>query len=248
VRGLARRLRSNFGIRSTRMTIRSQMAWYTRWALNALVMVAVAGAVWWLVENSYRITGFNREEAKQQIASLGEENARLKREVEAAKATLGERERQAAIDKASQTELARNVTQLQDENATLKEDLQFLRNIMSSGTTPEGLGIANLKVEPDGQPHEFRYRMLLTQGGQRKQDFKGRVQVVARVAHQGGITSLTFPEASAGEGAGAVDFRFYQKVDGRFRIPEGAVLKSFEVRVLAIPGGQVKLSRTLNLS
>jgi regulator of replication initiation timing len=230
------------------MTIRSQMAWYSRWALNALLMVAVAGAVWWLVENSYRITGFNREEAKQQIASLGEENAKLKREVEVAKATLGERERQAAIDKASQTELARSVTQLQEENATLKEDLQFLRNIMSSGTTPEGLGIANLKVEPDGQPHEFRYRMLLTQGGQRKQDFKGRVQVVARVAHQGGITSLTFPEASAGEGAGAVDFRFYQKVDGRFRIPEGAVLKSFEVRVLAIPGGQVKLSRTLNLS
>jgi hypothetical protein len=248
VRGLARRLRSNFGIRSSRMTIRSQMAWYWRWILNVLMMVAVAGAVWWLVENSYRITGFNREEAKQQIASLGEENAKLKRDLEAAKATLGERERQAAIDKASQTELARNVTQLQEENATLKEDLGFLRNIMSSGTTPEGLGLANLKVEPDGQPHEFRYRMLLTQGGQRKQDFKGRVQVVARVAHQGGITSLTFPEASAGEAAGVVDFRFYQKVDGRFRIPEGAVLKSFEVRVLAIPGGQVKLSRTLNLS
>lgn len=248
MRGLARRLRSNFGIRSSRMTIRSQLAWYWRWILNGLAMIAVAGAVWWLVENSYRITGFNREEAKQQILSLGEENAKLKRDLEAAKASLSERERQAAIDKASQTELARNVTQLQDENATLKEELGFLRNIMSSGTTPEGLGIANLKVEPDGMPTEFRYRMLLTQGGQRKQDFKGRVQVVARVAHQGGITSLTFPEPSAGEGAGSVEFRFYQKVDGRFRIPEGSVLKSFEVRVLAIPGGQVKLSRTLNIS
>ncbi len=248
MRGLARRLRSNFGIRSSRMTIRSQLAWYWRWILNVLAMIAVAGAVWWLVENSYRITGFNREEAKQQILSLGEENAKLKRELEAAKASLAERERQAAIDKSSQTELARNVTQLQDENATLKEELGFLRNIMSSGTTPEGLGIANLKVEPDGMPTEFRYRMLLTQGGQRKQDFKGRVQVVARVAHQGGITSLTFPEPSAGEAAGSVEFRFYQKVDGRFRIPEGSVLKSFEVRVLAIPGGQVKLSRTLNIS
>jgi hypothetical protein len=72
--------------------------------------------------------------------------------------------------------------------------------------------------------------------------------VIARVAHQGGIASLTFPEPSAGDAAGVVEFRFYQKVDGRFRIPEGAVLKAFEVRVLAIPGGQVKLSRTLNLS
>ncbi|MBK8321347.1 MAG: hypothetical protein IPL06_01090 [Betaproteobacteria bacterium] len=247
MRGLARRLRSNFGIRSSRMTIRSQLAWYWRWLLNVLMMVVVAGAVWWVVENSYRITGFNREEAKQQIASLGEENAKLKRDIEVARLSLAEHERQAAIDKASQSELARNVTQLQDENSTLKEDLGFLRNIMSSGATPEGLGIANLKVEPDGKPHEFRYRMLLTQGGQRKQDFKGRVQVVARVAHQGGITSLTFPDATAGENAGAVEFRFYHKVDGRFRVPEGAILKSFEVRVLAIPGGQVKLSRTLNL-
>jgi hypothetical protein len=136
---------------------------------------------------------------------------------------------------------------LQEENATLKEDLGFLRNIMSSGTTPEGLGVANLKVESEGQPNQFRYRMLLTQGGQRKQDFKGKIQLLARVAHQGSIATLTFPEAAAGEGAGAVEFRFYQKVEGRFRIPEGSILKSYEVRVIALPGGQVKLSRNVNV-
>jgi hypothetical protein len=243
---LARRLRSNFGIRSSRMTIRSHLAWYWRWMINILAMAAVAGIVWWLVENSYRITGFNREEARQQISSLGDENVRLKRELEGARNSLAERERQLAIEKSAQAELTKNVTQLQDENSTLKEDLGFLRNIMSSGATPEGIGIANLKVEPDGRGNEYRYRMLLTQGGQRRQDFKGRVQIVARMAHQGALMTLTFPEA-AGDAAGLVEFRFYQKVDGRFRIPEGALLKSVEVRVLAIPGGQVKLSRTINI-
>jgi len=247
VRGLARRLRSNVGIRSSRMTIRSHLAWYWRWLLTLLMMAAVAGVVWWLVENSYRITGFNREEAKRQIATLGEDNIRLKSDLESARTTIAERDRQASIDKAAQTELARNVAQLQDENAALKEDLGFLRNIMSSGATPEGIGIANLKVEQDGGPNEFRYRMLLTQGGQRKQDFKGRIQLLARVAHLGSMNTLTFPDATAGESAGIVEFRFYQKVDGRFRIPEGAVLKGYEVRVLAIPGGQVKLSRSVNL-
>lgn len=247
MRSLTRRLRSNFGIRSSRMTIRSQLAWYWRWLLNLLMMAAVAGIVWWMVENSYRITGFNREETRAQIASLGEENLRLKGELEAYRTIVAERDRQQAIDKATQSELARNVTQLQDENAALKEDLGFLRNIMSSGTTPEGLGVANLKVEPDGRPNEFRYRMLLTQGGQRKQDFKGRIQFLARVAHQGAVNTLTFPEASAGEGAGLVEFRFYQKVEGRFRIPEGSLLKGYEVRVLALPGGQVKLSRSVNV-
>jgi hypothetical protein len=248
VRSLARRLRSNFGIRSSRLTIRSQLAWYWRWALNAMVLVVVAALVWWLVENSHRITGFNREEARRQIATLTEDNVRLKQELEAARTVLLGHERQAAIDRAAQLELAKNVTQLQDENASLKEDLGFLRNIMSSGATPAGLGIANLKVEADGQPNAFRYRMMLTQGGQRKLDFKGKVQVIAQIRDEGGVRTLVFPDASEGESAGSVEFRFYQKVEGRFRIPEGASLAGCEVRVLALPGGQVKLSRSVNLS
>ena len=245
MRGLGRRLRSSFGIGSGRMAIRSQLAWYWRWLLNVLMMALVAVAVWWLVQNSYRITGFNVDEARQQIGSLGEENTRLKRDLEASRATLIERDRQLQIEKASQTELARNVSQLQEENATLKEDLGFLRKLMSSGTTPEGIGVSDLKIEREGTSNEYRYRMLLTQGGQRKQDFKGRVQVVARVSQGTTTNTLTFPDPAQPETAGAFDFRFYHKVEGRFRIPDGAVLKALDVRVLAVPGGQVKLSRTI---
>lgn len=248
MRGLARRLRSSFGIRSSRMTIRSHTSWYWRWLVNILMMAAVAGVVWWLVENSYRITGFNFDEARQQIAALSEENRGLKRDLEGSRSSLTERDRQLQIEKASQAELARTVAQLQDENAALKEDLGFLRNIMSSGATPEGLALSNVKVEADGRPQEFRYRMLLTQGGQRKQDFKGKVQIVAKVEEKSVISSLTFPDPNAGEAAGALEFRFYQKVEGRFRIPDGAVLRSVDVRVLQSPGGQVKLSRTVNVS
>ena len=246
MRGLGRRLRSSFGIGSGRMAIRSQLTWYWRWLLNILMMAVVAGVVWWVVQNSYRITGFNLEEVRQQIATLGEENRVMKRDLEAAKSTLTERDRQLQIERAAQGELARTVAQLQEENAALKEDLGFLRNIMSSGTTPEGLGVSNLKVERDGKANEFRYRMLLTQGGQRKQDFRGKVQIVARVAKDGTLSTVTFPDPSAPESAGSFEFRFYHKVEGRFAIPDGTTLKGVDVRVLALPGGQVKLSRTLN--
>ena len=247
MRGIGRRLRSTFGIGSSRMAIRSQLAWYWRWLLNLLMMGAVAAVVWWLVQNSYRITGFSVEEARQQIAKLGEENAALKRDLDGARGSLIERDRQLQIEKAAQTELARNVAQLQEENAALKEDLGFLRRVMSSGTTPEGIGVSDLKVEREGARNEYRYRMLLTQGGQRKQDFKGRVQVVARVAQGASTNTLTFPDPSQPETAGSFEFKFYHKVEGRFAIPEGGVLKSVDVRVLAVPGGQVKLSRTINL-
>jgi len=241
-----RRLRSSFGIGSSQMAIRSQLAWYWRWLLNVLMMALVATVVWWLVQNSYRITGSDIEEVKQHITKLTEEDRVIRQELEATKSALAERDRQLQIERASQGELARTVAQLQEENASVKEDLGFLRNIMSSGATPEGIGISNLKIEKDGNANEFRYRMVLTQGGQRKQDFKGKVQIMAHVSQNGTTSTLTFPEASAGDAAGAVDFRFYQKVEGRFAIPEGSTLKGADVRVLAMPGGQVKLSRTIN--
>ena len=246
MRGIGRRLRSSFGIGSSRMAIRSQLAWYWRWLLNILMMVLVATVVWWMVQNSYRITGFDIEEAKAHLTKLTRENQAAKSELESARNTVTERDRQLQIERAAQGELARTVAQLQEENASLKEDLGFLRNIMSSGTTPEGIGLSNLKVERDAKPNEYRYRMLLTQGGQRKQDFKGKVQIVARVAKDGAMTTMTIPDAPAADPAGAFEFRFYQKVEGRFAIPDGSTLKGVDVRVLALPGGQVKLSRTIN--
>lgn len=247
MRGIGRRIRSSFGLGSSRVSIRPQLAWYWRWLINLLAMGVVAGVVWWVVQNSYRITGFNADEARQRIDSLGEENRRMKRDLEQARGTLTERDRQLQIEKASQVELARSVAQLQEENASLKEDLGFLRRVMSSGATPEGIGVSDLKVERDGAAGDWRYRMLLTQGGQRKQDFRGRVQLLARVAQGANNTTLTFPDPSLPETAGSFEFRFYHKVEGRFRVPDGAVLKSVDVRVLAVPGGQVKLSRTINL-
>jgi regulator of replication initiation timing len=228
------------------MAIRSQLAWYWRWLLNVLLMVVVATVVWWLVQNSYRITGFDIQEVKSHISQLTGENKALKTDLDAARGTLTERDRQLQIEKAAQGELARTVVQLQEENATLKEDLGFLRNIMSSGAAPEGIGVSNLKVERDGRPNEYRYRMLLTQGGQRKQDFKGKIQIVARIAKDGTMSTLTFPDTAVADTAGAFEFRFYHKVEGRFAIPDGTSLKGVDVRVLALPGGQVKLSRTIN--
>jgi hypothetical protein len=246
MRGIGRRIRSSFGLGSSRVSIRPQVAWYWRWLTNLGAMAIVAGVVWWVVQNSNRITGFNADEARQQIDTLGEENRRMKAELETTRASLSERDRQLQIEKASQSALARSVAQLQDENGRLKEDLGFLQRLMSSGQTPEGIGVSDLKVEREGSSAEYRYRMLLTQGGQRKQDFSGRVQIQARIAKGPDNSTLTFPDPALPESTGSFEFRFYHKVEGRFRIPEGAALKSVEVRVLAVPGGQVKLSRTIN--
>jgi hypothetical protein len=247
LRGSWRKIRSKIGIRSERVAIKTHVPWYVKIAGYG-VMMGIAGAVaWWLVDNSYRITGFNREEAKAQIAKLSEDNQKLLQVFEATKTQLNERDGQLKVEKAAQAELAKNVSQLQEENAGLKEDLGFLRNIMSSGSVPEGLSIANFKVEPDALPNEYRYRLLVTQGGQRKQDFKGKVQVIVRVQQGTQLSALSFPPDAELRAAGnEVEFRYYQKIDGRFRIPEGAQLKNAQVRLLGLPGYDVRSQKSLN--
>ncbi len=246
MRGLARRIRSNFGIGSSRMAIRPQMAWYWRWFANVLMMAVVAAAVWWIVVNSYRIAGSSVDEVQKRITTLSDQNAALQRELDSARSSLVDRDRQLQVEKAAQGELARTVAQLQEENAGLRDDLGFLRKLMSSGTAPEGVAISDLRIEPDGSATGYRYRILLTQGGQRKQDFKGRLQLVAHVLRGGDPAVIAIPDASSAPAAGSLDFRFYQKVEGRFSVPEGSTLRSVDVRVLALPGGQVKLSQTVN--
>jgi hypothetical protein len=250
VRGSWRKIRSKIGIRSERVAIRSHSPWYVKFGGYGLAMGVAAAIAWVIIDNSYRITGFNRSEAKAQIEALTTENAKLKQSYDATKSQLNEKEGKLKVEVASQAELTKNLTQLQDENASLKEDLGFLRNVMSSGTVPDGLAIQNFKVEPDALPNEFRYRLLLTQGGQRKQDFKGKMQVIARVQEPGQAaqTVLSFPtDAQMRESAGTIEFRFYQKMDGRFKIPQGAVLKSVQVRILGLPALDVRVQRNISL-
>ncbi|MBL8521594.1 MAG: hypothetical protein JNK75_13130 [Betaproteobacteria bacterium] len=234
------------------MAIRTQKPWYLQLAWYGLIL-GVAGAVaWYLIDNQYRITGFNRAEATAEINRLKEENSRLAREFALTKTLLNEREGQLKVEKASLEEFTRNLSQLQEENNGLKEDLGFLRNIMSSGSVPDGLAITNLKVEPDASPGEYRYRLLLTQGGQRKTDFKGKLQVVARFQAQGpgnaALQSMNFPsDAEIRTTAPMLEFRFYQKVDGRFTIPEGMSLKSVQVRLLAAPNFDMRAQKSLSL-
>lgn len=249
LRGSWRRIRSKIGIRSEKVAIQSHVPWYVKVGAYGLAMGVACAIAWVIVDNSYRITGFSREEAKAQIESLKAENLRLKLGYETTKSALNDKESQLKVETAAQAELTKNLTQLQDENAGLKEDLGFLRNVMSSGSVPDGFAIQNFKVEPDALPNEFRYRLLLTQGGQRKQDFKGKVQVIARVQVPGVATPtvLSFPEEGQLRAAGGtIEFRIYQKIDGRFRIPGGSQLKSVQVRVLAIPSYEVRAQRSLN--
>jgi hypothetical protein len=117
--------------------------------------------------------------------------------------------------------------------------------MMGSGGT-EAIAINQLQVEREPKPNEFRYRLVVTQGGERKHDFKGKLQLVARVQKAGVLTSVVLPEEASAKTD--LDFKFFQRIEGKFSVPDGSQVKGLEVRVLAMPGGQVRLTRNVALS
>jgi hypothetical protein len=104
-------------------------------------------------------------------------------------------------------------------------------------------------VQNDALPGEFRYRLLLTQTGQRSKDFQGRLQFVVNLQQDGKKTVMTLPAEDDKEARGfKLNFRFYQRVEGTFRVTPGTVVKGMQVRVLEGDGKEPRLTQQANLS
>lgn len=159
-------------------------------------------------------------------------------------------ERQIQIEQSARTSLTAQLRALTDENALLKEDLAFFETVgVGHREGTGGVVINRLRVEPQALPGEYRYRMLLVQGRWRTQGFRGRLELVVDLERDGRPEVRVIPAAGERDGSAyQLDFRLYQRVDGTFTLPAGAVLRRVQVRLFEA-GAQTPLSsQVVNLS
>ena len=162
---------------------------------------------------------------------------------------LAQAERQLQMERATYADLVKQVKALTDENAGLKEDLAFFQTLMPSGGKEGGVAVNRFMVQNDALPGEYRYRLLLTQTGQRSKDFQGRLQFVINLQQDGRKAVMTLPEEDDREARGyKLNFRFYQRVEGTFRVAPGTVVKSMQVRVLEGDSKEPRLTQMATLS
>ena len=233
---------------ASHMAVRPRVLWYWRSLALTLIVVTVAAVTWWFVDARQKNTGGSPASSTEQrtdvpgaVQRLTSENSELQSAMEALR-------RQAQIDMAAQKELSRNLTQLQEDNAHLKEEVSFFRSIMSSGKLPEGVSVQSFRIEADALPNEYRFNVLLVQGGLRERDFVGRAQLMVNLQKDGATTVLTLPEDEKSAPLFAVNLKYYQRLEGRFKVPAGMVVKSAQLRVTDKSTGQVRLTRSLTVS
>ena len=136
------------------------------------------------------------------------------------------------------------------------ETLAFERDgyLVCRGLCPEALRARlldvcrqHLEVQPDAAPRQMRYKALLMQTARSGRGFDGVLQLVVNTRQGGKAGGLTVPPSTGarkGEGL-PVSFRRYQRVEGMFEVPAGAVVTSVQIRVLE--AGAVRAQQTVTM-
>lgn len=143
-------------------------------------------------------------------------------------------ENQIRIERSAQQQLAAQVKALEIENGKLKDDLAFFESLLPVDKAAGGISIRRLAADVAG-PNQLRYRLVVMRGGKSEQDFTGTLQLAVTVVQNGKSAIIIFPEASNRDPADTekfhLAFKRYQRVEGLLTLPDGAAMKSLQVRV-----------------
>jgi hypothetical protein len=244
-----KRLRQRFGISAPKLSIRTHVAWYWRaLATVAVLSVSLAFAAW-IYDAGRRIAGFQSGESTREIQALRERVVELDEELSKFRSIAGSGESTLQIERATQQQLARQVKVLESEKAGLKQDLAFFEGLIPASESggEVGVKISRLRIEPENVSGQYRYRMLLVHhGGRQVKEFKGSLQLLVKVQHGGKDVMITFPpDSDQGVRKFDIEIKHFQRAEGVFMVPAGAVVKSVEARLLQ--DGVVRARQSLTI-
>lgn len=239
--------RRRFGISAPRMTVQTHIAWYWRMLGLVVVLSCSFALAAWIYDAGRRFAGFDRSEAEQELSQLRESVSQLTKEATVLRASVNASESKLQIERTAQTQLGKQVKALEDENARLKEDLAFFENLIPSEHRDNTLLVNRFRVDPGALPGEFRYRMLLLQGGRRDKPFQGNMQLLVTLQQADKDVIITLPEEGAAK-AYKINFKYFQRVEGTFRVAPDAHVKMVRVRIFESGSTQVRATQSFNLS
>lgn len=242
-------IQRKFGISAPRVMVRTHVPWYLRW----LGIIAVGGLLFGIGLSTYdygmEFAGFRQREADRTLEKLMEKISSQQNELADLRSRVTSAERQLQIERATYGDLEKQVKLFANENATLKEDLAFFQSLMPASGRNDAVTINRFRLQQDTLPGEYRYRLLLVQSGQRLKEFQGSLQFVLNIEQGDRKAVLTLPqEQDRSAREYQLNFKFFQRIEGTFKIAPDAVVKGMQVRVFENGSNAPKLTQSVNVS
>lgn len=219
--------------RTRRVTVRRHVSLWLRVGFVLLVAglgAALAITIWQFTAGDL---GTRNAELEREIAALRAETATLRSEYERVSAIANAADAKLTVERTAGQQLAEGARNTEAENARLRADLAYLESLLPASGRDQPVAIRRLRVETDGAPNQFRYQALLTRGTTSKGEFSGTLALTVRANLAGKALTIELPTNGADPAAAIkVSFTHYQRIDGRFQLPAGAVLRSVQMRLL----------------
>jgi hypothetical protein len=148
------------------------------------------------------------------------------------------------LDKEALGKLSLLITNLESENARLKEDLAFFEGFIP-GSLQGAISLKRLQVNKDTIPGQYRYKALVIQGSQRP-EVTLNVQVLIKMLNKDGSSVIVLPNAeSTDDPQFKIKLTRFSRVSGTFSLPEDSKLQSVEMRIL--DAGAIRAQSTIKL-
>jgi hypothetical protein len=249
MRKALRRLRQRFGIAAPRLAVNPHVAWYWR-ALRVVAILSISGALaLWMYDIGRRYAGVDRTMVDEEVDQLRARVAELEGKLPKLQAIADSSDARLKIEQTSERNLARQVRELEVDNARLKEDIAFFENLSAQDHADDRVTVARFKVESNVIPGEYRYRVLVMQGGPRPSEFSGRLQFIVKMQRDSKDVMLVIPdETSEPKSAYQITFKRFFRADGVFRVDPNAKVRSVQVRLLEKGSGQPRATQSYSLS
>jgi hypothetical protein len=248
--GLWRRARRHFSIDAPRMAVRSHLPWPWKVVLAVALLAVIGGMWWWGFDFGQIFGGFNRKEVEARMASLEAEVVQLRGESAELRTRGSHLDSELAMTRSAQATLTKQASELQSENSQLKEELVFLQQLFADVNRQPGLAIQRVVVERE-RDGSYRYSLLVVRGGKPKDDFLGHLTLQVALQSEPAAARpavLQLPEENpAIAPALKLRFKYYQRLEGTFQVPQGSLVRSVTVRAFEAGQSAPRATRSVPL-
>lgn len=235
------------------MAVRTHLGWPWKAGLAIAFAAVIAAMWWWGFDFGQLLGGANRHEIEARVTTMEADTATAQREAAALREQNARLDSDLAMMRGLQATLERQQKEIQQENAQLKDELSFMQQFLADPNKLPGIGIQRLTV--DGRGGEVvRYSVVVVRGGAPKGDFEGQLALQAELmptsAAGAGSKAMTFslPDDSPESALPLkLEFKYYQRVEGTFRIPPGYAVSVLTARTYESGVASPRATRTLTL-
>jgi hypothetical protein len=216
-------LRRRLTISAPRMKVRSAMPWPLQWAGAAIVLGFCGAIALWAFELGKDLAGVD-DSAREELSQLRHDVVQLRQERDRIQSILNTSGSAITVEKAAQQRLAKQISVLEAENRTLREDLGFFEKLMPASGT-EAVAIRGLQAEMAGT--QVKWQVLVIQPVKNAPEFKGKLELSFSGTLDGKPWTMPMPG-----GAQPLQFRQYRRMEGMVDLPPHAVVKNVSARVV----------------